>query len=63
MKLVKERMEPAFGPDMERHDNFISKNETSNHKHHKNEFKKHASGHKHHMDIVESMCKGGKAVG
>ena len=40
MKLVKERMEPAFGPDMERHDDFVSKNETSDHKHHKNEFKK-----------------------
>lgn len=57
--MIKEKMEPRFGPDMQRHDEFISQHETETHKHHKHEFKKHAAGHKHHMDGVEAMCGGG----
>ena len=57
--VVKEKMEPRFGPDMQRHDEFIAKHETDTHKHHKHEFKKHAAGHMHHMDMVEAMCGGG----
>ena len=63
MKMVKEPMEPMSGPDMKRHDDFISKHEEGEFKHHKNEFKKHAAGHKHHMDHVEAMCGGGMAKG
>jgi hypothetical protein len=63
MKMIKETMEPMSGPDMERHDDFISEHETDTHKHHKHEFKKHAAGHKHHMDHVMAMCYGGMAKG
>jgi hypothetical protein len=59
MKMIKERMEPESGPDMVRHDDFISMHEAGGHKHHKHEFKKHAAGHKHHMDHVMAMCGGG----
>ena len=61
MKMVKEKMEPMSGPNMVRHDDFISQHEVEGHKHHKNEFKKHASGHMHHMDHVQAMCGGGYA--
>jgi hypothetical protein len=59
MKMTKESMEPMSGPDMVRHDDFISQHEDGGHKHHKHEFKKHAAGHKHHMDNVMAMCGGG----
>jgi len=59
--LVKEHQEPAHGPDMVRHDEFIAEHETETHKHHKHHFKKHAEHHKHHMDHVHEMCGGGKA--
>jgi hypothetical protein len=59
--VVKEQQEPMSGPDMVRHDDFISQHEEGGHKHHKHEFMKHAAGHKHHMDHVEKMCKGGMA--
>lgn len=49
------------GPDMVRHDDFISNHETPDHKHHKGDFKKHSAGHKHHMDTVMAMCGGGMA--
>jgi len=57
--MVKEQMEPMSGPDMKRHDDFISMHETDTHKHHKNEFKKHSGGHKNNMDNVMAMCGGG----
>ena len=59
--VTKEHMEPMAGPDMERHDEFISEHETESHKHHKHEFKKHKASHEHHMDHVEKMCHCGKA--
>jgi hypothetical protein len=59
--VTKERMEPMSGPDMVRHDQFISNHETDSHKHHKHQFKAHSAGHSHHMDNVEKMCGGGKA--
>jgi hypothetical protein len=58
-RMVKEQMEPMSGPDMKRHDDFISEHETDTHKHHKQEFKKHDGGHKHHMEHVVKMCGGG----
>jgi hypothetical protein len=58
-RMVKEQMEPMSGPDMKRHDDFISEHETDTHKHHKHEFKKHDGGHKHHMEHVVKMCGGG----
>lgn len=63
MKLTKETQEPMSGPDMVRHDDFISQHEAGDHKHHKHEFKKHAAGHTHHMDMVEAMCYGGMTKG
>jgi len=57
--MVKEKMEPMSGPDMKRHDDFISQHEAPDFKHHKNEFKKHAAGHQHHMDQVMALCGGG----
>jgi hypothetical protein len=57
--VVEEQQEPMYGPDMVRHDEFISEHETGDHKHHKHHFKKHAEDHKHHMDHVEAMCGGG----
>jgi hypothetical protein len=59
--MVKEQMEPMSGPDMKRHDDFISKHETGDHKHYKNVFQKQAAGHKPHMDHVMAMCGGGMA--
>jgi hypothetical protein len=60
MKMIKEKMEPESGPDMVRHDDFISMHEAGGHKHHKHHFMKHSEGgHKHHMDHVEAMCGGG----
>ena len=60
-KLTKEPMEPIAGPNMKRHDDFISQHEVNGFKHHKHEFKKHAAGHEHHMDAVARMCGGGMA--
>jgi hypothetical protein len=62
-KVVKERMEPASGPDMKRFDEFLTQHEVPGVKHHKNEFMKHAAGHDYHMDNVEKMCGGGMAKG
>jgi hypothetical protein len=59
--MVKEQQEPMSGPDMVRHDDFISEHEVDSHKHHKHHFKKHAEDHKHHMDHVEALCGGGMA--
>jgi hypothetical protein len=61
--MVKEGMEPMSGPDMKRHDAFISEHETDTHKHHKHHFKKESAGHMHHMDHVEKMCGGGMSKG
>lgn len=61
--VVKEQMEPMSGPDMKRHDEFISEHETDTHKHHKHEFKKHGADHTHHMDHVMKMCYGGMSKG
>ena len=60
-KIVKEKVEPIAGPDMVRHDDFISKHEAEGHVHHKHHFKKHGAGHEHEMDKVVKLCKGGKA--
>ena len=59
-KIVKEKMEPMSGPDMVRHDDFITKHSHGGHVHHKEHSKKHAAGHEHEMDKVARMCKGGK---
>ena len=60
MKMAKEPMEPMSGPDMKRHDDFISQHEAEGHKHHKHHFMKHSDGgHKNHMDHVMAMCGGG----
>jgi hypothetical protein len=60
-KVTKEGMEPMAGPNMVRHDDFVSAHESDSHKHHKHEFKKHKATHEHHMDHVAKMCGGGKA--
>ena len=60
-KMVKEKMEPMSGPDMKRHDDFISQHETDTHKHHKDMYGKHAAGHMNNMDQVAKMCGGGMA--
>jgi hypothetical protein len=59
MKMMKEPMEPMSGPDMVRHDDFISKHEEGSHKHFSKDMKQHAAGHKPHMDHVMAMCGGG----
>jgi hypothetical protein len=63
MKIIKEKMEPESGPDMVRHDDFISKHEEGNHKHFSKGMKQHAAGHKPFMDTVMAMCGGGMAKG
>jgi hypothetical protein len=63
MKMIKEKMEPMSGPDMVRHDDFISKHEEGSHKHFNKDMKQHAAGHKHHMDHVVAMCGGGYMKG
>lgn len=59
-KVVKEKMEPMAGPDMVRHDDFVSQHEDGDFKHHKHTFKQHGAGHEHEMDKVVRMCGGGK---
>jgi hypothetical protein len=63
MKMIKEKMEPESGPDMVRHDDFISKQEEGSHKHFSKGMKQHAAGHKPFMDHVMAMCGGGMAKG
>lgn len=59
-KVVKEMQEPMAGPDVVRHDDFISQHEDAGHKHHKHTFKAHGAGHEFEMDKVAKMCGGGK---